>query len=119
MATAQPLPASAAAARHPETASVNKGSQELALVPSDSQSGTDEPEQSKGPMTMLPVELDVTVPVRKFRVRNLLALEPGRLIESQWVHGMDVPLAAGHVLLAWTEFEVIDSLLAVRVTRLA
>ena len=67
----------------------------------------------------LPVELDVSVPVRNFRVRNLLALEPSHLIESGWGHGEDVPLAAGVVQLAWTEFEVIDTLLAVRVTRLA
>lgn len=67
----------------------------------------------------LPVELDVSVPVRNFRVRNLLALEPSDLIESVWGHGEDVPLAAGRVQLAWSEFEVIDTQLAVRVTRLA
>jgi flagellar motor switch/type III secretory pathway protein FliN len=67
----------------------------------------------------LPVELDVSVPVRGFRVRNLLTLEPSQLIESDWGHGDDVPLAAGRVQLAWSEFEVIDTQLAVRVTRLA
>ena len=65
-----------------------------------------------------PVELDVSVPVRNFRVRNLLALEPSHLIESGWGHGEDVPLAAGHVQLAWAEFEVIETQLAVRLTRL-
>ena len=67
----------------------------------------------------MPVELDVVVPVREFRVRHLLALQPGELIESQWTGGDDVPLASGKVQLAWAEFEVVDSLLAVRVTRLA
>jgi hypothetical protein len=67
----------------------------------------------------LPVELDVSVPVRNFRVRNLLVLEPSHLIESAWGHREDVPLAAGRVQLAWSEFEVIDTQLAVRVTRLA
>jgi len=66
----------------------------------------------------LPVELDVAVPVRDFRVRNLLALEPGQVIETRWPHGEDMPLAAGNVQLAWSEFEVVDSQLAVRVTRL-
>lgn len=66
----------------------------------------------------LPVELDVSVPVRDFRVRNLLALEPSQLIESGWGHGEDLPLAAGEVQLAWSEFEVIDTQLSVRVTRL-
>jgi hypothetical protein len=69
-------------------------------------------------MGRLPVELDVSVPVRNFRVRNLLALAPSSLIESAWSHGEDLPLAAGRVQLAWTEFEVIDTQLAVRVTRL-
>ena len=72
-----------------------------------------------GPVARLPVELDVAVPVRQFRVRNLLALTPGQLIESQWGNGEDVPLASGEVQLAWSEFEVIDTQLAVRITRLA
>jgi flagellar motor switch protein FliN/FliY len=69
-------------------------------------------------MARLPVELDVSVAVREFRVRNLLALEPGQVIETEWGHGEDVPLASGDVQLAWSEFEVVDSQLAVRVTRL-
>jgi flagellar motor switch/type III secretory pathway protein FliN len=71
-----------------------------------------------GPVARLPVELDVVVPVREFRVRHLLALEPGELIESQWNYGDDVPLAAGDVQLAWSEFEVLENRLAVRITRL-
>jgi flagellar motor switch protein FliM len=71
------------------------------------------------PLARLPVELDVAVPVREFRVRDLLALEPGNVIETQWGHGEDMPLAAGDVQLAWSEFEVVDSQLAVRVTRMA
>jgi flagellar motor switch protein FliM len=67
----------------------------------------------------LPVELDVAIPVRDFRVRHLLALAPGQLIESKWGHGEDVPLAAGDVQLAWSEFEVVETQMMVRVTRLA
>lgn len=67
----------------------------------------------------LPVELDVCVPVREFRVRDLLNLNSGSIIESQWGHGDDVPLTSGEVQLAWSEFEVVDTQLAVRVTRLA
>jgi len=67
----------------------------------------------------LPVELEVAVPVRGFRVRNLLALEQGQVIETQWMNGEDLPLASGEVQLAWTEFEVVETRLAVRVTRLA
>jgi flagellar motor switch protein FliN/FliY len=91
-----------------------------ALVPSPRKPGEAESEPGFGPLVeRLPVEMDVAVPVREFRVRNLLALEPGTLIESRWNHGNDLPLAAGDVTLAWTEFEVIETSLAVRVTRLA
>ena len=72
-----------------------------------------------GTVARLPVEVDVAIPVREFRVRNLLALAPDAIIESQWNHGEDLPLAAGDVQLAWSEFEVIDSELAVRITHLA
>jgi flagellar motor switch protein FliN/FliY len=67
----------------------------------------------------LPVEVEVAVPVRDFRVRNLLALEPGVVVASHWSHGDDMPLSAGDVQLAWTEFEVVVSTLAARVTRIA
>ena len=72
-----------------------------------------------GPVARLPVEMDVSVPVREFRVRDLLALVPGRVIESRWGHGIDVPLAAGDVQLAQSEFEVVETRMAVRITRLA
>jgi Type III flagellar switch regulator (C-ring) FliN C-term len=74
---------------------------------------------SNTPAARLPVELDVAVPLRNFRVKNLLALAPGVVVESQWGHAEDVPLASGDVQLAWTEFEVIETQLAVRLTRLA
>ena len=67
----------------------------------------------------LPVAVAVAVPVRNFRVRNLLAMRSGTILETQWGHGDDLPLASGETTLAWTEFEVIDTQLAVRVTRLA
>lgn len=67
----------------------------------------------------LPVEMEVGVPVRDFRVRHLLALEPGQVIESQWSHVEDFPIGTGDVQLAWSEFEVLDSQMAVRLTRLA
>jgi flagellar motor switch protein FliN/FliY len=70
-------------------------------------------------MAGLPVDLQVLIPVRAFRVRHLLALRPGEVIESSWANGEDLPLSSGAVQLAWTEFEVVDSRLAVRVTRLA
>jgi flagellar motor switch/type III secretory pathway protein FliN len=89
-----------------------------ALVPVARRAEEDE-ENTFGPeVAQLPVELDVAVPGRDFRVRHLLALTPGQLIESQWGHGEDVPLAAGEVQLAWSEFEVAETKLMVRVARL-
>lgn len=67
----------------------------------------------------LPVGLVVAVPVRDFRVRQLLHMSPGVVIETLWGHGEDIPLGSGEVQLAWCEFEVVDARLAVRVTRLA
>jgi len=66
----------------------------------------------------LPVEVDVAVPIRAFTVRNLIALAKEQVIESQWDHAEDLPLAAREVQLAWCEFEVMDTRLAVRITRL-
>ena len=71
------------------------------------------------PVARLPVEMDVVIPVRAFRVRDLLNLAAGAVIATQWVNGEDLPLQAGSVQLAWTEFEVVDTQLAVRITRLA
>ena len=122
MATTHPQPA-LANVRPPELAASGAGevpdSQGLVTVPLREQDPDDEPAGFNPPISLLPVELDVAVPVRQFRVRNLLALQPGQLIESQWGNGEDVPLASGDVQLAWTEFEVIETQLAVRITRLA
>lgn len=78
-----------------------------------------EPLRLSAPAGRLPVELDVAVPVREFRVRDLVDLQVGQVVESQWEHTGDLPLAAGDVQLAWSEFEVLDTRLGVRITRLA
>ncbi len=80
-----------------------------------------EPDEDGIPANVLPlpVMVAVAVPVRNFRVRNLLAMRAGTVLESQWGHGEDIPLASGDVPLAWAEFEVVDAQLCVRVTRLA
>jgi len=66
----------------------------------------------------LPLQLDLRVPLPSFRVQNLLSLEKGQVIESVWPHTEDLPLWSGGVHLVWTEFEVVDQKLAVRITRL-
>jgi flagellar motor switch protein FliN/FliY len=119
MATAQAMPPQTVAPpRPPNPAPAAEEKAEQALVPSPHPPAEGTGMALSGPVARLPVELDVAVPVREFRVRNLLALEPGQVIETQWAHGEDLPLAAGDVQLAWSEFEVVDSQLAVRVTRM-
>ena len=117
MATTHTLPSSADEPRQEqETTAETEPMQALTTAPLP----TDEEESLplSGPLARLPVEIDVSVPVRAFRVRNLLALAPGHVVESQWGNGTDMPVSAGEVQLAWSEFEVIDAQLAVRVTRL-
>ena len=109
-----PLPPPAAA----ETAETEQNGEVQALVQTPQVPEREDWIPADSPMARLPVELDVAVPVRGFRVRNLMTLAPGLVIESQWGHGDDVPLATGDVQLAWAEFEVMDARLAVRLTRL-
>ena len=119
MATAQPMPTHGVvpARAAPQVPALVDRAPEQALVAANL-APDDDTSMLKSPVSRLPVELDVVVPVREFRVHQLLALQPGQLIESQWANGEDVPLTAGAVQLAWGEFEVIDNQLAVRVTRL-
>lgn len=120
MATSQSALASAAKlARESEKSVAAEVSAEHALVPSLRQVHEGDHRGFSGSAVRLPVELDVSVPVREFRVRNLPALESGQVIETRLAHGEDMPLASGEVQLAWSEFEVVDAALAVRITRLA
>jgi len=122
MATTHPLPVPAGTPQQEAATKERAPKAEVAqaLVPASSpaQEGDEEP-VFPAPIPKLPVQLGVTIPVREFRVRQLLALAPGHLIETQWSNGEDLPLAAGDVQVAWTEFETVEAQLAVRVTRLA
>ena len=69
-------------------------------------------------LSMLPVKLEAMIPLRGFRVRDLLALASGQTLESQWPVAEDVPLKVGKVQLCWGEFEVVDQKIALRMTRL-
>src|ERR1700757_4998810 len=43
----------------------------------------------------LPLQLDVTIPIPFFRIGDLLALEKGSVLESDWPHTEDVPIWCG------------------------
>ena len=66
----------------------------------------------------LPIQMDVALPVVRFRVRDLLALEAGQVVPTAWSSGEDLPLAIEDVQLAWVEMEVVDQAMAIRITRL-
>ncbi len=91
----------------------------MALVTTGIEPGGEPEIPPISPVLRLPVELEVSVPVREFRVKNLLGLESGVVVESGWNRSEDLPLSAGHVQLAWVEFEVVETQLAARLTRLA
>lgn len=70
-------------------------------------------------ISRLPVVLTVCVPLSGFKVKDLLQLQKGQLIRSDWSATEDVSVKAGRTQLAWSEFEVVDDAMAVRIARLA
>jgi flagellar motor switch protein FliM len=69
-------------------------------------------------LSQLRVLLRATVALNRFRVRDLLALEAGQVFESLSPDSEDVAVMVGQVQLAWSEFEVTEQRMAVRLTRL-
>jgi flagellar motor switch protein FliN/FliY len=67
----------------------------------------------------LPCLLSVEIPVPTFTVGDLVHLERGRVVATLWTVGQDVPLRVNDELIAWSEFEVSQNRLAVRLTELA
>lgn len=117
MGSVAPLAADQERKDVPQVAGSGEG--EKALVPAPAALGPSGPVMLSPLLARISVELDVAVPIRGFRLRDLVGLDRGQVIETRWDHGEDLPLSVGVVQLAWTEFEVIDTRLAVRITRLA
>ena len=69
-------------------------------------------------LSRLPVVLEAAIPLARFRVRDLVGLRPGRMVETAWPATSDIPLRCGSAQLSWAEFEVVDEQLAVRLTLL-
>jgi flagellar motor switch protein FliN len=67
----------------------------------------------------LPCLLIIEISVPGFTVADLVRLVPGRIIATRWTVGQDVPLRVNGELIAWSEFEVVQNRLAVRLTELA
>lgn len=69
-------------------------------------------------LSRLPVSIEAGIPLARFRVRDLVGLRPGRLLETAWPATSDIALRCGSAQLSWAEFEVVDEQLAVRLTLL-
>jgi flagellar motor switch protein FliN/FliY len=86
-------------------------------------SGTPAPSMEIHPawpmISRMPATLEVSVPLRRFKVCDLLNLACGQTIESAWAETEDVPLKTGALQLCWGEFEVVEQNMALRLTRLA
>jgi flagellar motor switch/type III secretory pathway protein FliN len=66
-----------------------------------------------------PCHVTLELPITGFTVGDLLRLRPGSILTTSSHHTRDIPLRANGLLIGWTEFEVIGSHLAVRLTELA
>ena len=71
------------------------------------------------PVLGLPCELSVDLPLPRFRIAALLQLHAGSVINTGWHLGHDVPWRINGTLIGWSEFEVVNNRLAVRLTELA
>jgi flagellar motor switch protein FliM len=69
-------------------------------------------------LSQLRMTLRAAVTLNRFKVRDLLALKEGQVFESLSPDTDDVVLLIGQMQLGWSEFEVVDQRIAVRVTRL-
>ncbi len=67
----------------------------------------------------LPCQLSIEVGVPGFTVGDLVSLAAGRLVDTRWTVGADVPLLVNGQLVAWSEFEIVNDHIAVRLTELA
>jgi hypothetical protein len=67
-------------------------------------------------LSRVPETLTALIPLRQFTVRSLLL---GQMIESDSPLNEDIPMKIGAVQIAWGEFEVVEHVMALRVTRVA
>jgi flagellar motor switch/type III secretory pathway protein FliN len=58
------------------------------------------------------------VTLRGFTVRDLIEMKEGQVFESVSSAAEDVPVMIGEVQVGWSEFEVLDHTIALRLTRL-
>ena len=69
-------------------------------------------------LAQLRVTMRAGVMLNRFRVRDLLAMKEGQVFESVSPATEDVPVRVGQVQVGWSEFEVLEQRMALRLTRL-
>jgi len=67
----------------------------------------------------VPETITALIGIPDFTVRDLLTLEPGRVIVSHTLTSELIPIRIGAVQILWAEFEVVEEALALRVAKLA
>jgi len=95
------------------------GSQLVKIAPSECGMARIEEHEAWPMLSELSMTLESVIALREFKVRDLLRLEVGQVVESLCADTDDVPVKVGQVQLGWSEFEVVEQRLAVRLTRLA
>jgi flagellar motor switch protein FliN/FliY len=71
-----------------------------------------------GTLAQLRVTMRAGVALNRFKVRDLLAIKEGQVFESLSPATEDVPVRVGQVQFGWSEFEVQQQQMALRLTRL-
>jgi len=91
------------------------------MEPVQTNSSTDRPPCSEAAWAHvkgLVCRLSVEVPIAQFTVSKLLDLEPGAILDTHYEEGAHVPVLVNGETVAWGEFDVVEEILAVRLTKL-
>jgi flagellar motor switch protein FliN len=67
---------------------------------------------------ILPCTATLEIPVPGFTVAELLGLETGSVVETNWAAGAEIPLKVNRATIAWGELELLGDRLGVRLTEL-
>jgi flagellar motor switch protein FliM len=67
----------------------------------------------------VPETITALIVIPAFTVRDLLTLQPGKVIVSGTLTSELIPLKIGAVQILWAEFEVVDEALGLRIAKLA
>ena len=69
-------------------------------------------------ISQFPVLLTLGIQLNRIKIRDLLRLDKGQVLESSWPQTSDVSVAVAKKRLCWAEFEVSGQQIGVRVTQL-